>query len=80
MSRELLRPLLCDILRSLLSDGVSLRVWSGDRGFDLSVGDVGALDLCPSRNDFDVFSRTSASVYVLRCSCRPCWLLSRYVS
>jgi hypothetical protein len=80
VSRELLRPLLCDISRSLLSDGVFFRVCSGDRGFDLSVGDVGALDRCPSRNDFDVFSRTSASVYVLRCSCRPCWLLSRYVS
>ena len=72
MSRELLRPLVCDISRSLFGDCVYLRVCSGDRGFDLSMGDVGALDLCPSPKDLGVLSRLSASVCVRSCSCLPC--------
>ncbi len=46
--------------------------WSGDRGFDLSMGDVGALDLCPSPKGLGVLSRLSASVCDRSCSCLPC--------
>ena len=80
MFRELLRPLVCDISRSLFGDCVYLRVWSGDRGFDLSMGDVGSLDLCLSPKDLGVLSCLSASVCARCCSCLPCWFLSRYVS
>ena len=80
VSRGLLCSRLLDLSRSLLFDVVYLGRWSCVRGFDLSVGDEGALDFCPSRKDFDIRSCISASVYVLGRSYCLCWLLSLHVS